>query len=205
MDRRTWAHRATLPLVRRLAGTGITPNHLTALRLGTGLLAVASLARGASVAGGAWFLVSAFLDRADGELARLTGASSPAGHYFDLASDLAVTSLLFVGIGYGLRSHPLLGPWALPLGIAAGVSVAAIFCVVTAMEAGGRPALPGAGGFDADDILFLVPPLAWVGWLPQLLVAAAAGAPLFLLLLAGRRRRSARSAAPRTGRGAGRK
>lgn len=182
-SRTTWAHRATRPLVRRLARTPVTPNQLTALRLATGLVAVACFASGDHLQGGLWFLASAFLDRADGELARISGRTSPTGHWLDLGSDAVVTSLVFVGIGAGLRSDTHLGSWALPLGALAGSAVAAIFLVVTLLEKEGRAVVPGAGGFDPDDALFVVPVMAWAGWLPLLLLAAAIVAPLFLALV----------------------
>lgn len=189
MAQTTWAHRATHPLVTRLIGTPIRPNHLTALRLATGLAAIACFATGAPFVGGALFLASAFLDRADGELARLGGMTSRAGDLFDLVSDLLVTALLFLGIGLGLRGQPLIGTWAALLGVVAGLSVALIFLLVTAIERRGQTAIAGVAGFDPDDALFLVAPLAWLGWLPQLLVAAAVGAPAVLALLVIRYRR----------------
>jgi phosphatidylglycerophosphate synthase len=194
--RTTWAHRMTRPLVSRLARTRVTPNQLTALRLATGLGAVACFAVGDRMQGGLWFLVSAFLDRADGELARLSGRTTSTGHWLDLGSDAVVTSLVFVGIGAGLRGDLLVGPWALPLGALAGLSVAAIFLAVTLLEKDGHAIMLGAGGFDPDDALFVVPLMAWVGWLPLLLVAAAIGAPLFLafVLLGARRRLNGRAA-----------
>jgi phosphatidylglycerophosphate synthase len=190
----SWAHRLTRPLVRRLGGSAIRPNHLTLLRLLTGLAAVVCFAAGLDIMGGCWFLLSALLDRADGELARLTGSHSRIGHYFDLGSDAVVNSLVFVGIAAGLRADPLLGPWALGLGLVAGLSIAAIFWLVCQLEASGQQLVTGVAGFDPDDALFLVAPVAWVGWLAPLLVAAAIGAPLFLLLLAffGRRLERAR-------------
>src|SRR6266852_4158989 len=47
----SWSHRLARILVRPLVGSGVTPNHLTTLRLGTGLLACVALlpADGASV------------------------------------------------------------------------------------------------------------------------------------------------------------
>jgi phosphatidylglycerophosphate synthase len=182
MAQTTWAHRATHPLVCRLIGTSVTPNHLTALRVVTGLVAVWLLAVGHSAGGGSLFVVSAFLDRADGELARMSGQTSRLGHYLDFGSDIAITVLLFVGIGIGLREHPWIGSWALPLGAAAGLAVALIFLLAMRLEALGPSAFKGAGGFDPDDLLFLVAPIAWLDGLAWLLLAAGIGAPLFLLV-----------------------
>ena len=46
--------------------------------------------------------MSNFLDHTDGELARMSGKSSRLGHLYDLASDAAVTILLFMAIGIGV-------------------------------------------------------------------------------------------------------
>jgi len=188
----TWLHRAARVAVRPLVGTAVTPNHLTTLRLATGLASAAAFASGERpwlIAGGALFLASALLDRADGELARLAGASSPFGHRYDLASDAAVTVLVFVAIGAGLGAPAL--------GAIAGGAIAAMFWMVARLEAaGGEEALPGAAGFDPDDALLLVPLCAWVGWLGPLLQLAALVAPLAAVALFLRHR----SALARSGR-----
>ncbi|MCC5794074.1 MAG: CDP-alcohol phosphatidyltransferase family protein [Chromatiales bacterium] len=196
----TWAHRATHPLVQVLVDTPVTPNHLTALRLLTGIAAAALFALGRPGWGGFWFLVSTLLDRADGELARMSGRSSPFGHQFDLASDVLVTVLLFVGIGIGLAQGPL-GSQALMFGLVAGASVALIFLVVIRIEALAPGSTAGEGPVDPDDALFLVTPVAWLGWLEPLLVLAAIGAPLFLLLASAQlwwlhRKRAIRQSSP---------
>ena len=46
-----------------------------------------------------------------------------------------------------------------------------------------RSPIPGAGGFDPDDTLFVAGPLAWLGWLQPFLILAAVGAPLFLVIV----------------------
>jgi len=178
MARTTLAHRSTHPLVRRLIPTRVTPNHLTALRLLTGLLAALLFALGSAIWAGFWFILSAWLDRADGELARLGGKTSRFGHYFDLYSDVIVTVALFIGIGIGLRDGGL-GNTAIALGLLAGLSVALIFPAALRLEAGRTSSESAA--FDPDDVLFLVGPVAWFGWLQAFLMLAAAGAPAFLL------------------------
>ena len=176
-------HRAARVCVRPLVATKITPNHLTTLRLLTGVVAAAAFAlgtRGGDIAGGIVFVLSAFLDRADGELARLSGRTSQHGHAYDLASDVACNVIAFIGIGIGL-SHGPLGDTAILMGVLAAASIGAIFGVVAVMDGGDGDAFPGAGGFDPDDTLFIVGPLAWLGLLQPLLYAAAVGAPLFLV------------------------
>jgi phosphatidylglycerophosphate synthase len=176
-------HRAARVLVRPLVATRITPNHLTTLRLLTGMAAAAAFAVGTrrwDIAGGVIFVLSAFLDRADGELARLSGKTSKLGHRYDLASDVASNVIAFAGIAIGL-SHGPLGASALAMGVIAAAAVGAIFWLVTLMDGGSGEAFPGAAGFDPDDALFIVGPAAWLGLLEPLLFAAAVGAPVFLL------------------------
>lgn len=180
MAQTTWAHRATHPLVRRLIGTPVTPNHLTALRLITGFAAMWHFGRGEPGPGGLLFVISAYLDRADGELARLSGQVSRLGHQLDFGSDITITTLLFVGIGAGLREDPIVGSAALAFGVTAGVAVTLTFLLVMRLDSLGAAAFSGSGGFDPDDVLFLVGPIAWLGGLPWLLLAGGIGAPLFL-------------------------
>ena len=180
--------------VRPLVNGPITPNHLTTLRLVTGFAAATAFAIGTrrwDIVAGVVFVISAFLDRADGELARMSGRTSKRGHVYDLASDVASNVTAFAGIGIGL-SHGPLGGAALAMGFVAAAAVGAIFWIVTAMDGGSGDAFPGAGGFDPDDALFIVGPMAWFGWLEPLLYAAAIGAPLFLVF-AWWRYRSVRS------------
>ncbi len=172
--------------VRPLVKTPVTPNHLTTLRLATGLAAAAALAVGASPwqhIGAAIFVVSLVLDRADGELARLAGKTTPWGHTYDLTADAASDALVFVGLGVGLRESAL-GLWAIPMGMAAGGAVAAIFWLIMRIEAleGQRAAeMPSVAGFDVDDTILIVPVAVWLGGSVPLLVAAAIGAPAFAI------------------------
>ena len=70
MLNRTWVHRLLSPLVKLLVGTPVSPNHLTTLRLATGLFSMGCFASGAMDQGGLLFVVSTALDHMDGELAR---------------------------------------------------------------------------------------------------------------------------------------
>jgi archaetidylinositol phosphate synthase len=184
----SWTHKIARVCILPLVGTPVTPNHLTVLRLLTGLAACACFAvgeRGWDIWGGWLWLFSAFLDRADGELARVGGKTSEWGHRFDYVSDVAVTALFFVGAGIGLR-HSWLGDWAILCGIAgaAGVVAAEILAekIDQAKKDTGEKAYPGFAGFDFDDVLYLFAPVVWLGWQMPLVVGAALGAPLFALL-----------------------
>ena len=187
-------HRGVRVLVKPLVGTRLTPNHLTTLRLVTGLGAAGAFAVGASpwhYYGAAAFVLSVLLDRADGELARLGGRTSPGGHVYDLVADAVSDILVFVGIGIGLRDS-LLGLWAVPMGIAAGGAVVIIFWLIVRIEerAGARAAeLGGVAGFDPDDAILVVPVAMAAGGAVPLLIAATVGAPAFALFFYWRFRR----------------
>ena len=75
-------------LVAQLKDTWVTPNHLTSVRLLIGLAAAAAFVGGTY----AWSNVASFLlvlsnfvDRTDGEMARTSGKTSRIGHIYDLA------------------------------------------------------------------------------------------------------------------------
>jgi phosphatidylglycerophosphate synthase len=180
MAHNTWTHRMARVCVRPLVGSPVTPNHLTTVRLALGLGACAALAAGTragEIWGGVLWVLSAFFDRADGELARLAGRSSPLGHAYDYATDVALNALFFVAVGVGLR-HTALGRWALVLGLVAGVALAVDALVAEQLERRDKvKTYPGTAGFDFDDVVYLFGPAAWLGWLLPLLVGTAAVAP----------------------------
>jgi phosphatidylglycerophosphate synthase len=187
----SWTHIAARVVVRPLVGTGVKPNHITTLRLVTGAISCLLLARSAPgdmLWGGIWWLVSAFLDRADGELARIGQMQSRGGHLYDYYSDLLINSAFFLAIGVGLR-HSWLGSWALPLG---GVTCAAmLLCcwwseIYEQISGPGVRTWNGGFGFDADDGLYLLAPIAWLGWLAPVLVAACVCTSAMALVIAVR-------------------
>lgn len=184
MSHDTWLHHVARAAVRPLAKTPVTPNLLTTARLATGIAAAGMLAVGREpwpdVAAGV-FVLAMVLDRADGELARMTGKTSARGHAYDLIADAICNALIFVALGVGLHDGPF-GNWAIPMGVVAGLSVVAILWMVVRIEAanGARAAeLGGFAKFDPDDAMLLVPLAIWVDGSDVLLVAAAFGAPLF--------------------------
>ncbi len=184
MSHNTWIHRLVKPLVRPLVNTPVQPNHITTLRLATGLGAAAAYADGRPLwltIGGFLFILSMLLDRADGMLARLSGKMSKTGHYYDLISDSVCNAAIFIGLGIGLRFTEL-GGWTVALGFLAGFAVMFILGVVMWAEGqkGLRAAeLSGFAGFDAEDSTILVPILVWLGWGLPLLYVAAAVTPIF--------------------------
>lgn len=182
-------------LVTPLVNTAVTPNHLTTVRLIVGLACAWAFARGGYAMAnlGALLLVlSNFIDHTDGELARISGKTSRIGHFYDLASDAFVTVLLFGGIGMGVDAmapghFPLPVPLsASALGWIAGFAVALIFFLRMRIEervgkAGTRQA--SVGGFETEDVLYLMPLVTLFDGTRGFLIAAAIGAPLFALLV----------------------
>ncbi len=188
MSHDTWIHRIVRVGVRPLVNTPVTPNHLTTLRIATGLAATGAFATG-TPGGYAWgggvFVVSMLLDRADGELARLGGKTSPFGHKFDLIGDAFCNAIVFAGLGFGLRDGSL-GLWGAVLGAIAGAGIAAILTLMLRMETlegEGAGEIHGAAGFDIDDAVIVVPLCAWTGWTQPLVVAASIGAPAFAVFV----------------------
>jgi archaetidylinositol phosphate synthase len=176
-----------------LAATAVTPSQITTLSLVVGWLAAALYASGgASVhLGGLCFVLSFWLDHADGELARMTGRTSSFGHYYDLAAGGAVLVALFIGIGIGLRDGTL-GAWAIGLGVGAGLATAVIFVLRMELERrAGKAATrqPSLLGFEAEDVMYLVGPITWLGLLQPFLVLAGIGTPLFALFVLWQLRR----------------
>ncbi|MEH2230495.1 MAG: CDP-alcohol phosphatidyltransferase family protein [Nostoc sp.] len=186
MIAKPWDAQLAYWLVRPLKDSWVNPNHLTTIRLVTGLVAAVAIAVGDPiwVNIGAWlFALSNFLDHTDGELARLSGKSSKWGHQYDLASDAIIHILLFVCIGYGLKEGKF-GWWALVMGIVSGVSVACIFHLRNQMEQRlGKDASrqPNFAGFDIEDVLYLFPIVPLLNGLEPLLMAATIGAPTFAI------------------------
>ena len=99
-----WDQRLARILVRPLARTSVHPNAITTLGLMMGLLAGYLFAQGdpvlANWAAGV-FMFAAFVDHADGELARLVNKTSTFGHYYDhvaaaVAAKLGAIRLVFV-------------------------------------------------------------------------------------------------------------
>ena len=185
MSTNTLIHRIVRPVVRRIAPTGITPNHITTLRLATGVAAALAFARGEAywlAVGGGIFIFSMLLDRADGELARQTGRASVIGHRYDLVSDCASNIMAFVGIGVGVV--PVLGVLGPLLGILAGAGIGALFWQINAqklVELRPYSAWDDRFNADPDDALIFVPLLVWIGAAVPTLIAAAVITPLAAL------------------------
>jgi phosphatidylglycerophosphate synthase len=175
-------------MVAPLVNTWVTPNHLTTLRLGVGLTAAAAFAPGSygwSNIAALLLIFSNFLDHTDGELARMSGKSTRFGHIYDLASDAAVTILLFIaiGVGVGKRGEMIVGS-AAALGLLAGTAIALIFYLRMRIEtllgkSGTQQA--SLGGFETEDVLYLLPLATLGNALAPLLLVASICAPLYAI------------------------
>lgn len=187
-------NRIAVVIARGLARTSVSPNAVTAVVLSLGLCAGVLFATGER-----WlvhlapvpFMLAMLGDHIDGNLARLTGRGSTFGHYFDHAAMAGTYTAMFVGAGIGLSSS-WLGVWAIPLGILAGISVAAIFSLRIGVEVmAGKDYVeqPNFLGFEPEDTLYIVGPVTWLGFLGPFVIAAGIGTPLFLLYVLWQSRR----------------
>ncbi|HEY7532956.1 MAG TPA: CDP-alcohol phosphatidyltransferase family protein [Nitrospiraceae bacterium] len=121
---------------RGFVACGFSPNAVTLVATGIGLLSAACFALGSYEAGliaAMLFQLSAVIDCCDGEVARLTFTESPFGAWLDIALDNVVHMAIFVGIAAGsymrLMGHD--GAWVpLALGATAVLGNALSFTLV---------------------------------------------------------------------------
>src|SRR3569833_2294872 len=186
---RPWDARLARRLVTPLKDSRATPNHLTTVRLAAGLAAAAAFLPGTygrANIGALLMILSNFLDLTDGELARISGKTSRIGHIYDLASDALVTVLLFlaIGIGVGTRVGSLLQLPPALLGLVSGSAVALIFYLrmrIVSMVGKAGTQQGSWGGFETEDILYLMPLVTLCNGLTNFLVAAGKRGPLFAI------------------------
>ena len=205
---RPWDARLARRLVTPLKDSWVTPNHLTTVRLAVGLAAAAAFLPGTygwSNVAAVLLILSNFLDHTDGELARVSGKSSRIGHIYDLASDAAVTVMLFIAIGVGVggKSGSALRISPAALGLVAGCAIALIFYLRLRIEnMAGKQASRQAslGGFETEDVLYLLPLVTLSDSVTPFLLAAALCAPLFAVWVAIDYCRVLRRQPARTGR-----
>jgi phosphatidylglycerophosphate synthase len=199
-----WDQRLARLIVRPLVNSSVTPNQITTVRLLMGLVACALIAWGGDRSwlnwGATLFILSNFLDHADGELARLTGKSSPFGHHFDIASDALIHALIFIALGFALAGGRL-GDWAIVLGIIATCGVGTLFWIFShRMKLYSKAELqPRWAGFELEDVMYLLAPVVWLGWELPLLVIAGVASPIAVLVLLWLHRRTLFAASRREG------
>ena len=179
-----WDQRIARFLVRPLVHTPVTPNHITTLRLLSGLAACACLAYGETPLihwGAGLFALSNFVDHMDGELARLSGKTSRFGYVYDYVAGCLSYSALFLALGIGLRDG-LIGPWSIGLGILTAPIILAttLLALKLSDDAGGDgDDYPIYAGFELEDGIYLIGPIVWIGWIEPFFLCGAAGVVLF--------------------------
>jgi len=111
-----WAFRPLAhPLVLLFARLRVPPPAVVVAAGAAGLAAAVELGRGSLLAAALLIQLKTLLDNADGQLARLTGRTSPFGRYLDSEVDLLVNAALFGALGWttGQPALALLGFLAL--------------------------------------------------------------------------------------------
>ena len=181
-----WDQRIARILVRPLAATPVTPNQVTTVSLLLGVGGAVLLAQGAAAAywGAFLYMAAQFVDHMDGELARQTGQTSEFGHKYDHIAGGIFETALFCGIGLGLGAGAL-GGWASTLGFVAAGAVA--ITVTVRLEISRRFSndaidQPALFGFEIEDIMYLVGPIAWFDSLAVFLLLASIGLPIFMIV-----------------------
>lgn len=181
-----WDQRLARPIARLLAKTPATPNQVTtvSLLLGVGGGILLGCGETAAYWGALLYMLAQFVDHMDGELARMTGQTSEFGHYYDHIVGGIFEFTLFCGIGIGLGAESL-GGWATILGFVAATAVGVTVTVrIGIFQRYGRSAIdqPSWGGFEIEDIMYLVGPIAWIDGLDIFLLLASIGTPIFMVM-----------------------
>ena len=188
MSYNTWIHKFSRTLVQPLVDSPVTPNHLTTGRLLFGLAAAICFSFAETtwnLIGALCFIISMVLDRADGELARLSGKSSRFGAIYDLITDAICNAVIFIGLGVAAMNGGF-GLWGLVMGIVAGVSISIIFYAVIEVAASidaSAAAFNSFAGFDPDDAMIVVPIGAALGYGQLLLILAAVITPFVAIYI----------------------
>ena len=89
-----------------------------------------------------------------------------------------------ISLVVGLAATALAAVAGSVCGLLAGVSLLSIFALrtrIARLRGWGALRQPAAGGFELEDILYLIAPLTWFGGLSYFVAAASVGAPLFAL------------------------
>jgi phosphatidylglycerophosphate synthase len=184
--------RISLALTRGLVRTRVTPNMITVVSVGIGLLGAPFFLFAdplAQVVGALLFLTHSILDGCDGEIARLKFLESRGGAVLDFWGDNLVHQCVFacMAIGWSLASN---AAWPLLLGalaVAGTLGVAALasrrFINGEALVGPDRALGRLIDAISHRDFIYLIVALALFGRAQWFIALAAAGTPLFLTLL----------------------
>lgn len=198
---RHFERKISLAITRRLAVTRVTPDFMTLVSVGIGLLGAPFFLSASPVyqlIGALLFLTHSILDGCDGELARLKFMESPHGAILDFWGDNVVHVGVFACMAAGL-SFAQEATWPLALGaltVIATLGAAACqsrdIMLDTAVGGDATWIARVAEAFSHRDFIYLVIALSAIGKGHWFLIIASIGTPIFfgLLLWVGARRRA---------------
>ncbi len=193
--------RISLAITRRLVSTRMTPNGMTLVSVGVGLLGAPFFLSSEWVfqlMGALLFLSHSILDGCDGELARLRFQESRWGGILDFWGDNVVHVAVFacMGIGWSLSLHETWPLWVGVLPVAGTIGSAWFVYRHTMQGANGTGPLftsvvrsPDARLFHLmdslarRDFIYLVAVLSAFGKASWFLVLSAIGTPIYFLIL----------------------
>jgi len=198
---RHFERKISLAITRRLAVTRVTPDVMTIVSVGIGLLGAPFFLSGSPVyqlVGALLFLTHSILDGCDGELARLKFMESPHGAILDFWGDNVVHVGVFSCMAVGL-SFAQDATWPLALGALTVVATLGA-AARQSRDIMGDNAVGGdamwiarlAEAFSSRDFIYLVIALSAFGKAHWFLILASIGTPIFfgLVLWVGARRRA---------------
>jgi phosphatidylglycerophosphate synthase len=198
---RHFERKISLAITRRLAVTRVTPDLMTLVSVGIGLLGAQFFLSASPVyqlVGALLFLTHSILDGCDGELARLKFMESPHGAILDFWGDNVVHVGVFACMAVGL-SFAQEATWPLALGALTVIAtLGAAACqsrdIMRDTAVGGDAMWIArcAEAFSHRDFIYLVIALSAIGKGHWFLILASIGTPIFfgLLLWVGARRRA---------------
>ncbi len=190
----------SLAITRQLINTSLTPNQMSLISIGIGLMGALLLSFpiiSLQVFGALLFLLHSITDGCDGELARLKYMESRWGGLLDYWGDNIVHAAVFLGIGLAWKKATglMIALWCSGFAIAGSLLTAGLVYAMT-MRSGkddgpvytstSRKGKKDRWVIIADflsrrDFIYLVVVLAIFGKLHWFLVLAAIGAPAFFL------------------------
>jgi phosphatidylglycerophosphate synthase len=193
--------RISLAITRRIVATRVTPNAMTAVSVGIGLLGAPFFLSSDWVyqlIGALLFLSHSILDGCDGELARLRFQESRRGGILDFWGDNVVHVAVFacMGIGWSLSLHETWPLWLGALAVAGTIgsagfvywrtmrgktSTGPLFTSVVRAPTSTMSNLMDS--LARRDFIYLVVVLSAFGRASWFLVLSAIGAPIYFLIL----------------------
>jgi 1L-myo-inositol 1-phosphate cytidylyltransferase / CDP-L-myo-inositol myo-inositolphosphotransferase len=198
---RHFERKISLAITGRLALTRVTPDMMTVVSVGIGLLGAPFFLSESPVyqlVGALLFLTHSILDGCDGELARLKFMESPHGAILDFWGDnvvhVGVFSCMAVGLSFAQDATWPLALGALTVIATLGAAARQSRDIMLDMAVGGDAMWIArfAEAFSSRDFIYLVIVMSAFGKAHWFLILASIGTPIFfgLLLWVGARRRA---------------